>query len=301
MIFFLHFTVVLKTSCWADFVHFQNSNRLQKITRLSSKWCRLLTSPNKTDNEDSSSQYCDSFIVTCEITFNAVKKIINNTLVAQKTSKWEKTWRPKDGDDWNGLKMSAKILAHAFGLFMPWLSNNSTILHFFFCSWLSILLMLSYMGTVIVILLNILIAQMSTTYTQAKKVARLEYDVDRISLLTRMERFPFLVSKWQRTEIEFWNVLSQEDCSPACSLVFWVRECTRVCRVLVKTGLSFFGYMLNVHYAKNVSSLRLGFEATKQRCWYFISQWLFPLQNLRVKYYKEGDWISEMKLAKGLE
>ena len=155
--------------------------------------------------------------------------------------------------------------------------------------------MLSYMGTVIVILLNILIAQMSTTYTQAKKVARLEYDVDRISLLTRMERFPFLVSKWQRTEIEFWNVLSQEDCSPSCSLP------TRVCRVLVKTGLSFFGYMLNVHYAKNVSSLRLGFEATKQRCWYFISQWLFPLQNLRVKYYKEGDWISEMKLAKGLE
>ena len=45
-----------------------------------------------------------------------------------------------------------------------------------------------------VILLNILIAQMSTTYTQAKKVARLEYDVDRILQLTRMERFPFLVS-----------------------------------------------------------------------------------------------------------
>ena len=50
------------------------------------------------------------------------------------------------------------------------------------------------MGTVTVILLNILIAQMSTTYTQAKKVARLEYDVDRILQLTRMERFPFLVS-----------------------------------------------------------------------------------------------------------
>ena len=55
--------------------------------------------------------------------------------------------------------------------------------------------MLAYMGTVLVILLNILIAQMSTTYTQAKRVARLEYDVDRISLLTRMERFPLLVSK----------------------------------------------------------------------------------------------------------
>ena len=63
------------------------------------------------------------------------------------------------------------------------------------CSWLSILLIMAYMGTVIVILLNILIAQMSTTYTQAKKVARLEYDVDRILQLTRMERFPFLVTE----------------------------------------------------------------------------------------------------------
>ncbi|XP_022807165.1 uncharacterized protein LOC111344220 [Stylophora pistillata] len=59
-------------------------------------------------------------------------------------------------------------------------------------NWLSMLLMLMYMGTVLVILLNILIAQMSTTYIQAKKVARLEYDVDRILQLTRMERFPFL-------------------------------------------------------------------------------------------------------------
>ena len=55
--------------------------------------------------------------------------------------------------------------------------------------------MIAYMGTVIVILLNILIAQMSTTYTQAKRMARLEYDVDRILLLTRMERFSFLVCK----------------------------------------------------------------------------------------------------------
>ncbi|XP_022806760.1 uncharacterized protein LOC111343834 [Stylophora pistillata] len=54
-------------------------------------------------------------------------------------------------------------------------------------NWLSILLMLAYMGTVIVVLLNILIAQMSTTYIQAKKVAHLEYDVDRILQLTRME------------------------------------------------------------------------------------------------------------------
>lgn len=55
--------------------------------------------------------------------------------------------------------------------------------------------MIAYMGTVIVILLNILIGQMSTTYTQAKRVARLEYDVDRILLLTRMERCLLLVCK----------------------------------------------------------------------------------------------------------
>ena len=45
--------------------------------------------------------------------------------------------------------------------------------------------MLLYMGTVTVILLNILKAQMNTTYIQAKKVACVEYDVDGISQLTR--------------------------------------------------------------------------------------------------------------------
>ena len=58
-----------------------------------------------------------------------------------------------------------------------------------------------YMGTVTVILFNILIAQMSTTYTQAKKVARLEYDVDRILQLTPIERIPFLVCAVEK-EIE---------------------------------------------------------------------------------------------------
>ena len=75
---------------------------------------------------------------------------------------------------------------------MPRLSQS--LVYILCYSWLSILLMLAYMGTVLVILLNILIAQMSTTYIQAKKVARVEYDVDRILQLTRMERFPFLVS-----------------------------------------------------------------------------------------------------------
>ena len=106
--------------------------------------------------------------------------------------------------------------------------------------------MMAYMGTVIVILLNILVAQMSTTYSQAKKVARLEYDVDRILQLTRMERFPFLVSKHKYLHSsENWGIIL-----PIAELFL---------------HLFFFG------------------------------------QNLRVKYYKEGDWISEMKLAQGLE
>ena len=61
--------------------------------------------------------------------------------------------------------------------------------------WLPTLLILAYMGTVIVVLLNILIAQMSDTYAQAKRVARLQYDVDRIALINRMETLPFFVSK----------------------------------------------------------------------------------------------------------
>ena len=71
--------------------------------------------------------------------------------------------------------------------------------------------MLAYMGTVLVILLNILIAQMSTTYTQAKRVARLEYDVDRILLLSRMESCSLLVCK--RHEMDRVELV----CARACS------------------------------------------------------------------------------------
>jgi len=94
--------------------------------------------------------------------------------------------------------------------FVPWYRLS--------CSWLSILLMLAYMGTVIVILLNILIAQMSTTYTQAKRVAHLQYDVDRILLLTRMERFPFLVCKRNGMDRR------QRVCAPAIG-----RDCVFLC------------------------------------------------------------------------
>ena len=53
------------------------------------------------------------------------------------------------------------------------------------------LVILLYMVAVVVILLNILIAQMSSTYSEAKKTARLQYDVDRMLIITRLEHSRF--------------------------------------------------------------------------------------------------------------
>jgi len=94
-------------------------------------------------------------------------------------------------------------------------------------NWLSILLMLAYMGTVLVILLNILIAQMSTTYTQAKRVARLEYDVDRILLLTRMERCSLLVCK--RHGMDRLEGVCARTCSRPRVFMMSVRALPRAC------------------------------------------------------------------------
>ena len=47
------------------------------------------------------------------------------------------------------------------------------------------------MTAVVVILLNILIAQMSSTYTKAKKTAKLQYDADRMLIITRLEHSRF--------------------------------------------------------------------------------------------------------------
>lgn len=59
-------------------------------------------------------------------------------------------------------------------------------------SWLAILILLAYMAMVIVILLNVLIAQLSYTYSEAKSNAKLQYAIDRMRIVTRLEqsRFP---------------------------------------------------------------------------------------------------------------
>ena len=52
------------------------------------------------------------------------------------------------------------------------------------------------MAMVIVILLNVLIAQLSYTYSEAKSNAKLQYAIDRIVIVTRLEysRFARFVS-----------------------------------------------------------------------------------------------------------
>ena len=83
------------------------------------------------------------------------------------------------------------------------------------------------MGTVIVILLNILIAQMTTTYTKAKRMARIEYDVDRILLLTRMERFSLLVCK--RHVIDLVELVCARGCSRRRVFVTSVEALLQAC------------------------------------------------------------------------
>ena len=56
-----------------------------------------------------------------------------------------------------------------------------------FFRWLVIVILLTYMGIVIVILLNILIAQLSYTYSEAKKIAKLQYAADTMRIVTRLE------------------------------------------------------------------------------------------------------------------
>ena len=77
-------------------------------------------------------------------------------------------------------------------------------------SWFPVVVLLIYMTAVVVILLNILIAQMSSTYTKAKKTAKLQYDADRMLIITRLEhsRFRRFVSfffscllSWNRLEL----------------------------------------------------------------------------------------------------
>ncbi|XP_015761535.1 PREDICTED: uncharacterized protein LOC107340682 [Acropora digitifera] len=60
--------------------------------------------------------------------------------------------------------------------------------------WLSILILLSYMAMVIVIMLNILIAQMSYTYSEAKRTAKLQYAVDTMLITARLEYSRF--ARW---------------------------------------------------------------------------------------------------------
>lgn len=77
--------------------------------------------------------------------------------------------------------------------FLRHCNAHCNIFYFFFFvhSWLAILILLAYMAMVIVILLNVLIAQLSFTYSEAKKNAKLQYAVDRMIIITRLEHSRF--------------------------------------------------------------------------------------------------------------
>lgn len=70
-------------------------------------------------------------------------------------------------------------------------------------SWFPVVVLLIYMTAVVVILLNILIAQMSSTYIKAKKTAKLQYDADRMLIITRLEH-----SRFRRFVSFFFHVFS---------------------------------------------------------------------------------------------
>ena len=71
------------------------------------------------------------------------------------------------------------------------------VLFCFHVSWLTILILLAYMTMVIAIFLNILIAQLSDTYCEAKKTAKLQYAIDTMIIVTRLEYSR--LSRWVRT------------------------------------------------------------------------------------------------------
>ncbi|XP_068727782.1 transient receptor potential cation channel subfamily V member 5-like [Montipora capricornis] len=58
-------------------------------------------------------------------------------------------------------------------------------------NWLAILIILAYMALVTVILLNVLVAQLSYTYSEAKSNAKLQFAIDRIVIVTRLEHSRF--------------------------------------------------------------------------------------------------------------
>ena len=76
-----------------------------------------------------------------------------------------------------------EVLKSIFVLLTAWLSFSFLC----FVSWLVIIILLAYMALVIVVLLNILIAQLSYTYSEAKKTAKLQYAIDAMFIVTRLE------------------------------------------------------------------------------------------------------------------
>ncbi|XP_048580356.1 uncharacterized protein LOC5510674 isoform X2 [Nematostella vectensis] len=137
--------------------------------------------------------------------------------------------------------------------------------------WLSVLIILVYMAMVVVILLNILIAQLSYTYAEAKKMAKLQYDIDRVLIVTKLEHSRF--ARFAKHIVSrFGNVASRE------VFIVYQEDLSRL-----PQHSSHFHGLTHKH-----SILSIKHECQNE------------FMNLRMKYYQEGDWIGEVKLAKEL-
>ena len=117
------------------------------------------------------------------------------------------------------------------------------------CSWLTILVLLVYTGLVIVVLLNVLIAQLSYTYSEAKNNAKLQYSIDRMSIIARIEQWPFFVSMY---------------------------TCSRINRILSWGFLFYFLFKAGFHSA-NIDDFKIPskyncFEAISVLAWRLIGQ-----------------------------
>ena len=78
------------------------------------------------------------------------------------------------------------------------------------------------MAMVIVILLNVLIAQLSYTYSEAKTNAKLQYAIDRIVIVTRIEYSRF--SRFVSVSVETIKQLVCFQILPYCLLVHRKRD-----------------------------------------------------------------------------
>lgn len=76
---------------------------------------------------------------------------------------------------------------------IPATFNLGCVFVFFFFRMMSVIIMVGFLFTICIVLLNILIAQVSDTFQDVQQDAQREYEVTRASIVTRMQGDLFFV------------------------------------------------------------------------------------------------------------